>query len=180
MSATRIARTAFFSSCCLISALLGTSTASSGGAVDSPQALLALEKLQSDFHGASTLADADLMRSLWADDAVFHGPTGPIVGPDAITSFFTSGPRWGKVASLAPTYKTWFEIHGNRAEGQFECILVETVGSNPLTTSLSTIPFGNQNPTVEIVQHSTASVTAAKERGRWVLKTFQGSAGPIP
>lgn len=180
MFANRIARTVFFSSSCLISGLVGTTAAGSLELPGSPRAELALQQLQSDFHGAGATGDYELMKSLWADDAVFNGPTGPIVGPEAIANFLSSDPsRWGKVASLAPTYKTWFEIHGNTAIGQFECVIIETPASDPLNTAFSSIPFGSQNPNVEIFQHSTASVTAVKRRGRWVIQTFTGGAGPM-
>ena len=91
-------------------------------------------------HGANTMADYDLMKSIWTEDAVFNGPGGPIVGPTAIANFFAAGPRWGKTASLAPTYKTQYAIQGNEAQLQFECILVDTGGKSPLATTLSTVP----------------------------------------
>lgn len=174
----RILRNVFFSSSCVAGALAGTML---GGPAEeaTPEAQLALEQLQSDFHGATTLADYDLMHSLWTDNAVFHGPAGPVVGPDAIADFFANGPRWGQVASLAPTYKTWFEIDGNVAKGQFECVLVDTFGADPVTTPLSTIPFGSQNQGVEIVQHSTASITAVRDRGVWKIQVFRGAAGTM-
>lgn len=179
MQANRIVRWVFVSSSCLIGGLVGAGAAGDSAPSDNPHAQIALQQLQSDFHGASTLGDYELMRGLWTDDAVFNGPTGPVVGPDAIASFFAAGPRWGRSASLAPTYKTWFEVHGNQAVGQFECVILAVDGTSPLTTPFSSIPFGSQNPDVEIVQHSTASVTAVKHRGRWLLQTFAGSAGPM-
>lgn len=175
----RLARVSLVSSLCLITGLIGTRATGGRELVNNPRAQLELQQLQVDFHAAGTLGDEELMRSLWAEDAVFFGPRGPVVGPDAITAFFIGGEWWGEAASLAPTYKTWFEVDGNEAAGQFECILVEVRGSSPLTTPLSAIPFGSQNPDVEIVQHSTATVTAVKRRGRWLLHTFRGSAGPV-
>jgi hypothetical protein len=83
------------------------------------------------------------------------------------------------IASLSPTYKTNYSIHGNTASLQFECVIVYTGGLDPLTTALSTIPFGGQNPNVEIVQHSTATCTAVKQGNRWVFQSFSGGAGPI-
>lgn len=169
---------------CLLAGLIGSA---SGGGSDHGElsAKVALHQLQSDFHGATALADEDLMRSLWADDAVFNGPGGPYVGPDEIVGFFVDGPdgtgnpRWGRAAGLSPTYETTYDIQGNTATFRFECVFVEVDvanGASPVTETLSTVPFGAQNPTVEIVQHSTAYGTAVKSGNRWVFKTF----GPSP
>lgn len=170
---------------CLLAGLIGPATG--GGSDDQGllNARLALHQLQSDFHGATALADEDLMRSLWANDAVFRGPGGPYVGPDDIVDFFVNGadgngnPRWGRCAGLSPTYETTFDIRGNTATFRFECVFVEVDvanGADTVTETLSTVPFGAQNPDVEIVQHSTAYGTAVKSGDRWVFLEF----GPPP
>ena len=158
--------------------VIGVAMAGTGSRSTQPQAQLALLQLQADFHGAATFADYDLMHSLWAEDAVVMAAGQVFVGPDDIADFFSSSPNWGVSASLAPTYKTTWDVHGNIASVQFECVIVKTGVLDPLTTPLSTIPFGGQNPDVEIVQHSTATCTAVFENGRWVFNTFSGSAGP--
>ncbi|MGI9015265.1 MAG: nuclear transport factor 2 family protein [Phycisphaerales bacterium] len=117
------------------------------------------------------------MRSLWAEDAVVNAGGNTFVGPDDIADFFSASPNWGVAASLAPAYKTNYQVRGNMGMIQFECVIVNTGDLDPLQTPLSTIPFGGQTPDVEIVQHSTATCTAIKDRGRWVLLTFDGSAG---
>lgn len=164
----------------VLAAAAATAVALTGATPGPGQATaqLALQQLQTDFHGAGTLGDYELMHSLWAEDAVVMAAGQVFVGPDDIADFFSSGPNWGTAASLAPTYKTNWDVQGNTASIQFECILVNTGGLDPLTTPLSTIPFGGQNPDVEIVQHSTATCTAVREQGRWVFQTFSGSAGP--
>lgn len=164
-----------FVAVCLLAGLIG-SAAGGGSDEGNLNAELALRQLQTDFHGATSLADEDLMRSLWADDAVFHGPGGDLEGPDDITGFFVNGPRWGTVASLSPTYEAEYDIRGNTATFRFECVLVDVGGGDPVTEVLSTIPFGSQNANVEIVQHSTAYGTAVKSGKRWVFKEF----GPPP
>ena len=77
---------------------------------------------------------------------------------------------------------SFVDVHGNTATLQFECVIVRTGDErdplDPLTTALSTIPFGGQNPDVQIVQHSTATCVAVRRRGGWYLKSFSGSAGP--
>ena len=165
-------------SCCLLCVLAATSVGVPGNATP-PSAKLALRELQSDFHEAVTCGDYDLLFSLWAEDAVFDSPAGTFVGPTEITEFFASGANWGLVTSLSSNYKALFDIHGNTATFAFECILVDVSGLDPLTTPLSSIPFGDQNPAVLIVQHSNASCTAARSGSRWVFQTFTGGAGPI-
>jgi hypothetical protein len=162
----------------LAGCLFGSALAGSWARAVEPTGQLALQQLQADFHGASALGDYDLMYSLWADDAVVSAGGGMFHGPDEIADFFSSSPNWGQAAALAPTYKTVYDIHGNTATLQFECVIVNTGGLDPLTTPLSTIPFGGQNPAVAIVQHSTATCTAVRQGNGWVFQTFVGSAGP--
>jgi ketosteroid isomerase-like protein len=162
----------------VIACVLGGALAGSGPGSAQPPAQLALQQLQADFHGASTYADYELMHSLWADDAVAMAAGQVFEGPDEIADFFSSSPNWGVSAALSPTYKTTWDVHGDTALLQFECVIVNTGDLDPLTTPLSTIPFGGQNPDVEIVQHSTATCTAVRQDGRWVIQTFVGSAGP--
>lgn len=178
LSATCLALVGSLGSLCLLGAIAGSGP--SGGQTDGrqPVAELAVQQLQSDFHAANTLGDYELMFSLWAEDAVFTNPSLRIEGRQAVADFFASGAYWGRVANLSPTYKNEYTIHGNTATYRFECILVDVSGQDPLTTPLSTIPFGAQNPQVEIVQHSTAEGIMVNEGGRWVIKTFNGSAGP--
>lgn len=149
------------------------------GAAQNNTQLARLQELPRDFHGAFTLGDYELMHSLWSEDATFSNPVVDLVGPEAIADFFASDPGWGKVVSLAPNYKTMIKVHGDLAYFEFECILVNVGEADPLTTSLSTLPPGGQNPTVEIVAHLNASGIAVKKGDRWYFKSFTGSGGPI-
>jgi hypothetical protein len=162
-------------SCSLLGALIGPATAPEG----QPNARLALLELQSEFHEAGARGDYELMLSLWAENAVFSNPSGTIHGRTAIADFFASGSGWGEVAALTASYKSTFDIRGNRADFAFECIIVDVSGMGSTTTSLSTLPFGSQNPDVEIVQHSNATCTAVKENGRWVFESFVGGGGAL-
>jgi hypothetical protein len=119
------------------------------------------------------------MYSLWAEDAVWSSPAGTFVGPAEIADFFASSPLWGKASSLSSNYKWLYAADSNTATFVFECIIVDVSDLDPLTTPLSTIPFGNQNPDVLIVQHSNASATATKSGNKWVFQSFTGAAGPI-
>jgi len=165
--------------CLAVGTLAGGGRPSLAARLARPEDQLALLQLQSDFHGANTLQDYELMYSLWADDAVVNAAGSTFTGPAEISDFFSS--NWGAVqsASLVPSYKTNYQIVGKTATLQFECVIVNTTGQDPIATPLSTIPFGAQIPSVEIVQHSTATCTAVKRGNRWVLKTFNGSAGPF-
>lgn len=178
MYAKKLMSGPILASCCLVCALAATSQGVPGNATPASKKL-ALRELQSDFHGAFTCADYDWMYSLWAEDAVFTSPAGTFVGPTEITDFFASSPLWGGATSLSSNYKWLYAIDSNTAAFVFECIIVDVSGLDPLTTPLSTIPFGNQNPDVLIVQHSNASATATRSGNKWVFQTFIGAAGPI-
>ncbi len=165
-------------SCCLLCALAATSLGVPGNA-NPPSAKLALRELQSDFHEAVTCGDYDLLFSLWAEDAVFTIPAGTFVGPTEITDFFASSPLWGGATSLSSNYKWLYGVNNNTATFVFECVIVDVSGLDPLITPLSTVPFGDQNPDVLIVQHSNASATAIRSGNTWLFQTFTGAAGPI-
>jgi len=162
-------------SCCVFIAL------SSGIATAETNTQTArLQQLATDFHGAFTLGDYDLMLSLWAEDAVYSNPAGVVlVGPTAIADFFAANPGWGRQVSLAPNYKTKFRVYGNIAYYEFECIIVDVGDLDPLDTSLSTLPPGAQNPLVKIVAHLATSGIAVKRDEAWVFQTFVGSGGPL-
>ncbi|MFG0284336.1 MAG: hypothetical protein ACF8R7_07925 [Phycisphaerales bacterium JB039] len=163
--------------CAAVCALAGF-TAGGGEAGPQPRDLLALQQLQSDFHASGALGSRELLEEIFAENAVANVAGMTFEGRDAVVDFFSSSPLFGKVVSLAPSYKSEYEIHGNWATYSFECVIVNAGGGDPLTTPLSTIPFGAQNPTVEIFQHSTAQGMMVREDGRWVILTFNGSAGP--
>ena len=104
----KLSQTAVLSSC-LLAGYLGTL----GGNPPQPNDMIALRNLQSAFHGSGAYGDVDLMRSIWAEDAVFSGGGNVVKGRDKIVDFFKSDPNWGKTANLAPTYKETFDIRGN-------------------------------------------------------------------
>lgn len=126
--------------------------------------LAALQELQSAFHGAIRNEDDDLLRSLWTKDATFEAGIGSATGPAAIADLIAGSPVYG-MASLAPSYKTRFEIHGNTAEFAFECVLLPETGN--LTGQ-------------EVVAHVNATGTMRKVGNRWLFSEFQGGAGPLP
>ncbi len=168
---------ALVASCAAVGALAGF-TAGGAEAGPQPRDLVALQQLQADFHAAGTLGSRELLEEIFAEDAVVKAAGMTFEGRKAVVDFFASHPRFGMTTNLAPSYKSEYSLHGNFATYKFECILVDAGGGDPLTTALSTIPPGGQNPGVEIIQHSTAQGTMVRDRGRWVFLTFNGSAGP--
>lgn len=169
-----------FLSSCLLTGVLGTAAGGMFGDPARPNDELALQQLQTDFHGAGAHGDTELMRSIWTEDAVFSGGGQIIRGRDNIVDFLSADPTvWGATANAAPTYKTITEIHGDTAFTRFECIIIRVTGSSPLTTPLSSLPPGSQNPSVEIIQHSNASIVAVKQRGKWLIQSFTGQGGAI-
>lgn len=164
---------------CLLMGLVGTFVGTTFPGGGRPRDRLMLRDLQSAFHLAPATGDYELMRSIWAEDAVFRGGGNVVRGRDRIADFFRLGAYWGKSANLSPTYKSIWNIHGNTADIRFECVIVKVDGSSPLTTPLSTLPPGKQNPKVEIVQHSNATIEAVKRRGQWLIQSFTGAGGAI-
>lgn len=126
--------------------------------------LAALQELQSAFHGAIRNQDDDLLRSLWTEDATFEAGIGSATGPAAIADLIAGSGVYG-MASLAPSYKTQFEIHGNTAEFAFECVLLPETGN--LTGQ-------------EVVGHVNATGTMRKVGKRWLFSELQGGVGPLP
>lgn len=166
-------------SCCLLTGAMGIAAGPRATPPAQPSDRLALQQLQADFHGAGTFGDVDMMLNIWAADAIFSGGGTTVVGAENIVDFFVSSPNWGTTASLSPTYKSTYDIHGNRATIRFECVILRVDGSDPAATAFSSLPPGSQNPNVEIFQHSTATIEARKEGGKWVIETFNGAGGPI-
>lgn len=160
----------------LATIVTGTATVS---ADPPPPTELGLLQLREDFHLAGSIGDSELMRSLWTEDAVFNGAGMTIEGVDDIVAFFESGANWGTSISLTSESKTELDATGNTAMYAFECIIVRVNGSDPLATSLSSLPPGSQNPDVEIVQHSNTTGVAVREDGRWKFHSFNGSGGPL-
>ena len=137
-------------------------------------------RMREDFHRAATTGNYDLLRSVWADDAVFTGGGNTITGGDAIADFMAGAATFGKLLMLTPESSARTVIRGDIAEYAFECIWID-VGDNDPTTALLCAPGGSQNPVVEIVRHShTMGIAARVAEGRWVFKEFNGGPGPLP
>jgi ketosteroid isomerase-like protein len=127
--------------------------------------LARLHSLQAAFHGALNSQDLEAFRSLWTEDATVTAGGNTFTGPDEIAAFVSnSGPFVNGWASLAPAYKTEFEIHGNTANFQFECVYVEESGN--LTGS-------------PVEAHLNATGTMRKVGDEWLFQTFVAGAGSL-
>lgn len=143
--------------------------------------LLGFLRMREDFHLANLIGDAELMRSVWAEDGVFVTGGGTrFEGRDVITDFFANGPSFGHILTLTPEASQRIAMRGGIAEYGFECISIAVGGNDPQTTELCT-PEGTQNPEVEIIQHTHSQGTAIRvDEARWVFQQFNGGVGPLP
>lgn len=125
-------------------------------------------QLQAAFHAAINAGDKQAMWSLWAPDAqVWAGAIGctPCTGPDAIAdAFATSGPFVNRWASLAPAYKTEFDLERDAASYQFECVYVDDVSNMSGQT---------------VHAHLNATGNMVLYRGQWVYQTFRAGLGSV-
>jgi ketosteroid isomerase-like protein len=124
-----------------------------------------LYELQAAFHGALNTGDADAVRALWAEDATVMAMGSTFNGRDEIVAFFSgSGLFVNGWASLAPAYKTHFDVHGGTADYRFECVyLVESANLTGQT----------------VAAHLNATGTMRKVGDRWLFQTFVAGAGSL-
>ncbi len=144
MRRTALARTA--SASIAVLAALSIVALTTSGPVGSARAAVSPENtqlaeillLQAAFHETvSYNGDPEIraqhlaeLAQLWADDATLTAFGVTYTGKDAIMAFFSgSGPLNNNWASLAPSFRTEVEIHGDTAEYYFECYFVNAAGS---------------------------------------------------
>ena len=152
ISRTTLARTAGASVAALaalaIVALSPSGPVGSARAAASPEntQLAEIHLLQAAFHetvshnGDSTTKTQhlDALAQLWADDATLTVGTVTYTGKDAILAFWSNGaPLNNNWVSLAPTFRTEVDIHGDIAEIYFECYFVNAAGNIVLSRSIS-------------------------------------------
>jgi hypothetical protein len=135
--------------------LLGRASAAGGPGGENNTQVAELYELQAAFHGAASYGgDLEAMMQLWADDGSLTVGAVVYSGKDGIRDFFanTSGAFKHHWVSLAPAFKTQFDIHGNMADIYFECHYADP----------SVIPY-------VLKSDVSATGTAKKVNGRWVL-----------
>ena len=124
-----------------------------------------LYELQAAFHAAASYGgDIEAMMQLWADDSSLA--VGDVVynGKDGIRNFFAnhSGAFKHSWVSLAPAFKTQFDIHGNTADIYFECHYADP----------SVTPYVLRSDV-------SATGTAKKVNGAWFLWNIIAGSAPL-
>ncbi len=124
-----------------------------------------LYELQAAFHAAASHGgDIEAMMALWADDGSLT--VGDVVysGKDAVRDFFAnhSGAFKHDWVSLAPAFKTQFDIHGNTADIYFECHYADP----------SVTPY-------VLRSDASAAGTVKKVNGTWLFWNIVGGSAPL-
>lgn len=142
---------------------------------------VAFRRLRETFHRANITGDKELMRTVWADDAVFTTGAGVVyTGGDAITDFFAGTAAFGRLLVVTPESSAYVVVDGDTAEYGFECIAIDVGLEDPASVVLCSSD-GAQNPFVKIVRHTHSTGHARRVgEGRWVFTEFNGGAGPLP
>ena len=142
---------------------------------------LAFRRMRERFHKSTTTGDVELLRSVWAEDAVFTGGGNTYVGREAIVEFMSGSATFGKLLIVTPESSSRISINGNVAQFAYECIWIDPSagGADPREVDLC-LPNGSQNPDVEIINHTHTMGFAIRVDGQWLLQEFNGGPGPLP
>jgi ketosteroid isomerase-like protein len=120
-----------------------------------------IDKIEKDFHEATSVKDIELMMSLYAPNATFTvGGGETAVGVDEIREFWTTkSPAFEPTntwISDHPAYKLEITVNGDRGTLHFECHFV--------------------NAETEVVDAVTAAdADVARIEGEWLITNFVGS-----
>jgi ketosteroid isomerase-like protein len=144
-------------------AACGGSTAdSSGDRARRFQDMWEIDKIEKDFHHASSIKDIDMMVSLYAPNATMTvGPGETASGREEIRDFFleNSGSfdaenNW---ISDHPAYKLEITVDGDRGTLHFECHFVDA-------------------DTGEVVAATAADLDVARINGKWLITNMVGGS----
>jgi len=118
-----------------------------------------IDKIEKDFHEATSLKDIDLMMGLYAPNATFTvGGGETAVGVDEIREFWLTSPAFDAAnnwISDHPAYKLVVTVNGDRGTLHFECHFVN-----------------QETGVVEAVTAGDADV--ARIDGTWMITNFVG------
>jgi ketosteroid isomerase-like protein len=119
-----------------------------------------IDKIEKDFHEATSLKDIDLMLSLYAPNATFSvGGGETAVGVDEIREFWTeNSPAFEPTnnwISDHPAYKLQITVNGDRGTLHFECHFVDA-------------------ETGMVVALTAADMDVARIEGQWLITNFVG------
>ncbi|MGH2679929.1 MAG: YybH family protein [Actinomycetota bacterium] len=139
----------------------GSTTDSSGDQARRFQDMWEIDKIEKDFHEATTKQDIDLMMSLWAPNATMTvGPGVTASGVEEIRRFwledsapFAADNEW---ISDHPAYKLEITVNGDRGTLHFECHFVDA-------------------ETGEVVSATAGDFDVAHIEGTWLITNFVGA-----
>jgi ketosteroid isomerase-like protein len=143
----------------------GSSTSSASEQAMQRQAdLWAIDKLEKNFHKATSRKNIELMMSLWAANATFTAGGHSAVGKKEIQHFwltesktFEPGNTW--VSETIP-YKVRITVNGDRGTLYFECHYVDA-------------------KTGKVEQVTAADGDVARINGRWLFTNFAGASATL-
>jgi ketosteroid isomerase-like protein len=144
----------------VLAACGGSGTDSSGDQARRFQDMWEIDKIEKDFHEATSLKDIDLMLSLYAPNATFSvGGGETAVGVDEIREFWTeNSPAFEPTnnwISDHPAYKLQITVNGDRGTLHFECHFVDA-------------------ETGMVVALTAADMDVARIEGQWLITNFVG------
>lgn len=140
----------------------GSATDSSGDQARRFRDMWEIDKIEKDFHHASSIKDIDMMVSLYAPNATMTvGPGETASGREEIREFFleNSGSfdpenNW---ISDHPAYKLEITVDGDRGTLHFECHFVDA-------------------ETGEVVAATAADLDVARINGKWLITNMVGGS----
>ena len=143
----------------------GSSTSSaSEQAVQRQADLWAIDKLEKDFHKATSRKDIELMMSLWAENATFTAGGRSAVGKKQIRQFwltksenFKPNNTW--ISETIP-YKVRITVNGDRGTLYFECHYVDA-------------------KTGKLEKVTAADGDVARINGRWRFTNLAGASATL-
>ena len=145
----------------VLAACGGSSDGSSGDQARRFQDMWAIDKIEKDFHRASSIKDIDLIVSLYAPNATMTvGPGETASGREEIREFFLANSgsfdpdnNW---ISDHPAYKLEITVNGDRGTLHFECHNVNA-------------------ETGEVVSATAGDFDVARIDGTWLITNFVGA-----
>jgi ketosteroid isomerase-like protein len=140
----------------------GSAADSSGDQARRFQDMWEIDKIEKDFHHASSIKDIDMMVSLYAPNATMTvGPGETASGREEIREFFlensgsfNSENNW---ISDHPAYKLEITVDGDRGTLHFECHFVDA-------------------DTGEVVAATAADLDVARINGKWLITNMVGGS----
>jgi ketosteroid isomerase-like protein len=140
----------------------GSAADSSGDQARRFKDMWEIDKIEKDFHHASSIKDIDMMVSLYAPNATMTvGPGETASGREEIREFFlensgsfNSENNW---ISDHPAYKLEITVDGDRGTLHFECHFVDA-------------------DTGEVVAATAADLDVARINGKWLITNMVGGS----